>query len=276
MGFRALPEGNLKQLHTAAHYVAEVANMHPPEFNAYVGSAAFSHKGGIHIDSVLKLKRSYEHVEPAAVGNLTRMLVSDQSGGSMVVERAQRLGIPLDKRSSVTQQILADLKEKENEGYEFEAAEASFELLLLRSLGQFIPQFEVTDFRIIIGKHFLGRDVLSEAIVRVRVGTQEEHTVAEGDGPVHALDGALRKALEPHIPLLRDIHLTDYKVRVINVRAGTAARVRVLVESADAEGNTWGTVSAHENIIVASLEALCDSLHYGLRRAAMTTPTSPA
>lgn len=265
MGYQTLPEGHISHLYTAAHYVAEVANMHPPEFDAYVGQAAFSHKGGVHIDSVLKLKRSYEHIRPEAVGNSTRMLVSDQSGGSTVVERAERLGITLDKKSPATREILTALKEKENDGYEFEAAEASFELLLLRHLQHFVPEFDVTDFRVIVGKQYMGRDVLSEAIVRVKIGKEEEHTVAEGDGPVNALDAALRKALEPHFPQLQDIRLTDFKVRVVNVRAGTAARVRVLVETSDSAGNSWSTVGVHENIIVASLEALCDALHYGLR-----------
>ena len=273
MGYRALPEGNLKQLYPAAHYVAEVANMHPPEYQAYVGSAAFSHKAGVHIDSVLKLKRSYEHIEPEAVGNSTRMLVSDQSGSSTVMERAQRLGIPLEKKSPETQRILAHLKELENIGYEFEAAEASFELLLLRQLHRHIPQFEVTDFNVIIAKHFLMRDIpSSQAIVRVRIDDTEELTVADGDGPVHAMDGALRKALESHFPELQNVHLTDFKVRVINVREGTAARVRVFVESADADGNTWSTVGVHENLIVASLDALCDSLHYALYRAEVGVP----
>jgi len=270
MGYRALPEGCLAQLFTAAHFVAEVANMRPPDYQAYVGDAAFSHKGGVHIDSVLKLKRSYEHVAPEIVGNRTQLLVSDQAGGSTVVERAQRLlGIELDKKSPMTQEILAMLKQKEGEGYEFEAAEASFELLLRRVMHQFTPAFDVVDFRVIVGGHGEGKSSLSEAIVRVKIGDQEEHTVADGDGPVHALDGALRKALEPHFPQqLKGIRLADFKVRVVNMRAGTAARVRVLVDSCDKNGITWSTVGVHENIIMASLEALCDALHYGLRLAA--------
>ena len=274
MGYRALPDGQLKQLYGAAHYVAEVANLQPPEYQAYVGSAAFSHKAGVHIDSVLKLKRSYEHIVPEVVGNSTRMLVSDQAGGSVVVERAQRLlGMTLDKKDTIACEVLALVKERENEGYEFESAEASFELLLLRYLNLFQPQFDVTDFRVIVGKQILGNEAISEAIVRLKIGEAEEHTVADGDGPVHALDGALRKALITHFPeQLENIRLTDFKVRIINVRAGTAARVRVFVESSDGEGNTWSTVGVHENIIVASLEALCDSLHYGLRQAEKKVP----
>ena len=265
MGYATLPEGHLTQLYQAAHYVAEIANMRPPDYQAYVGNAAFSHKGGVHIDSVMKVKRSYEHIEPELVGNATRLVISDQSGGSTVVERAQRLGITLDKKSAITQEILALLKQKESEGYEFEAAEASFELLLKRALQQFTPVFAVGEYRVIASGQGMGNPAISEAIVRVRIGEAEEHTVADGDGPVHALDGALRKALEPHFPQqLKGIRLTDFKVRVVNVRAGTAARVRVLVESCDAAGNTWSTVGVHENIIMASLEALCDALHYGL------------
>ncbi len=272
MGYQALPAGKLAQLTPTAHFVAEVANMAPPEFQAYVGNAAFAHKGGVHIDSVMKVKRSYEHVPPEAVGNVTRLLVSDQSGGSTVVERAARMGIPLDKKSPATAEILTKLKEYEHEGYEFEAAEASFELLIRRCLNDFTPEFDVRDFRVIVGGHVMGGTPLSEAIVRVRIGELEAHTVADGDGPVHALDGALRKALEPHFPPLANFRLTDYKVRVVNVRAGTAARVRVLVETTDTDGRNWSTVGVHENIIVASLEALCDALSYGLRLAHTRQP----
>jgi len=266
-GYRALPEGRLSDLYSTAHFVAEVANLHPPENSAYVGDAAFAHKAGVHIDSVLKEKRSYEHVPPETVGNATRLLISDQAGGSAVVERAQRLlGIDLDKKSPQTKAILARLKEAENEGYEFEAAEASFEMLLRRCLNQFTPEFEVTDFRVIVGGRIMGTSALSEAIVRVKIGEIEVHTVADGDGPVHALDGALRKALEPYFPPLLSVRLSDFKVRVVNVRAGTAARVRVLVETTDVNGTTWSTIGVHENIIIASLEALSDSLHYAIRR----------
>lgn len=265
LGYRGLPPGQIKHLFTAAHFIAEVANVHPPEHQPYVGNSAFAHKGGVHIDSVMKLKRSYEHVRPEDVGNATRLLVSDQSGGSTVVERAKRMGIELDKKSPITKEILARLKEAEHEGYEFEAAEASFALMIHRHLHQFQPRFVVTDFRVIVGSHDVLDSATSEAIVRVKIGEIEEHTVADGDGPVNALDGALRKALEPHIPELQRIKLSDFKVRVVNVRAGTAARVRVLVESSDELGNTWSTVGVHENIILASMEALCDSLHYGLR-----------
>lgn len=269
MGYQALPDGKLKEIYHAAHFVAEIANMHSPEHDAYVGNAAFAHKGGVHIDSVMKLKRSYEHIEPELVGNSTHLLVSDQSGGSTVVERAQRIGIELDKKSAITREILAKMKEAEHDGYEFEAAEASFALMIYRALGHFTPPFVVRDFRVIIGGHTLGEDSLAEAIVRVGIGECEEHTVADGEGPVHALDSALRKALLPHFPQLADIRLSDFKVRVVNVRAGTAARVRVLVESTDIDGNSWSTVGVHENIILASLEALCDALYYGLQHTAL-------
>jgi 2-isopropylmalate synthase len=277
MGIAALPAGRLPQLYGAAHFIAEIANMRPPGHQAYVGNAAFAHKGGVHIDSVMKLKGSYEHIDPTLIGNTAHLMVSDQSGASTVVERAERMGISLDKKAPITREILTRLKEAEHDGYEFEAAEASFELLLLRSLNQFVPQFSVTDFRVIIGGHVAGDATVSEAIVRVRIGEHDEHTVADGDGPVHALDSALRKALEPHFPQLQQIRLTDFKVRVVNVRAGTAARVRVLVETSDVFGNTWCTVGVHENIIVASLEALRDALHYGLHiLAAETNPALAA
>lgn len=274
MGYRCLPQGHLRQLCATAHFIADVANVHPPEHQAYIGSAAFAHKGGVHIDSVMKLKRSYEHIKPEEVGNATRLLVSDQSGGSTVVNRAQRLGIKLEKKAPITKKILTRLKDAENEGYEFEAAEASFDLMIRRCMNQFTPRFNVVDFRVIVGSHTIGDTPLSEAIVRVHIGDQEEHTVADGDGPVHALDGALRKALTAHFPELESIRLTDFKVRVVNVRAGTAARVRVLVESSDTQGHSWCTVGVHENIIVASMEALCDSLHYGLRLASAIPVTA--
>jgi 2-isopropylmalate synthase len=267
MGYLALPPGKLSQLYLSAHYVAEIANMQPPEFQPYVGTAAFSHKGGVHIDSVMKLKRSYEHIVPELVGNATRLVVSDQSGGSTIVERAAKLGIILEKKSPVTQRLLIRLKEAEHAGYEFEAAEASFELLLRRSLDQFVPQFSVVDFRVIVDAHHANGLPLSEAIVRVQIGEREELTVADGDGPVHALDGALRKALEPHFPALTQVRLSDFKVRVVNVGAGTAARVRVFVESVATDGTAWSTVGVHENIICASLEALTDAIHYALDRS---------
>jgi 2-isopropylmalate synthase len=228
-----------------------------------VGSAAFAHKAGVHIDALMKLPGSYEHMNPELVGNSTRYVVSDQAGSSAVVERAQRLGFKLDKKSDEARAILDRVKAAENAGYEFEAAEASFELLVLRTMGQFTQKFAVKDFFVIVNR--LEDAALSQAIVRVAVNGVEAHTVADGDGPVHALDSALRKALEPHFPPLSAIRLTDFKVRVVNVRAGTAARVRVLVECADAHGKTWSTIGVHENIIMASLEALCDALSYGLR-----------
>jgi 2-isopropylmalate synthase len=267
MGFVGLPPGQLSALYSTAHFVAEVANMNPPEHQPYVGISAFAHKAGMHIDSVTKLKRSYEHIVPEEVGNTTSMLISDQAGGSAIVTRAGRLGIELDKKSPVTREIVEKLKKAEHEGYEFEAAEASFELLVRRTLQQFTPVFNVISFRVIIGGDSSGLLPLSEAIVRVNIGDQVELTVADGDGPVNALDGALRKALEPHFPRLAEIRLVDFKVRVVNLRAGTAARVRVLVESTDTQGNSWSTVGVHENIIQASLEALCDALHYGLHMA---------
>jgi 2-isopropylmalate synthase len=273
LGMRALPEGQLARLYDAAHFVAEVANVRPPEREPYVGAEAFTHKAGVHIDSLVKLKGSYEHITPEQVGNMARYALSDQAGGAAIVERAERLGIALDKKSAATKQILARVKEAEHEGYEFEAAEASFELLLRRELGLLTPAFEVVDFRIIVGhlepikQARAGAEAISEAIVRVKIGQKEEHTGADGDGPVHAVDSALRKALERHFPPLRHMRLTDFKVRVVNVRAGTAARVRVLVETTDDTGRTWSTVGAHENIIVASIEALCDALHYGLMSA---------
>jgi 2-isopropylmalate synthase len=214
----------------------------------------------------MKKPETYEHVPPTSVGNQRRLLISDQAGGSAVVFKARGLDIDLTKKSPETEKILARLKAMEHEGYQFEGAEASFELLLRKSMGLHKSKFELDSYRVLAEKRRDGR-IIAEAVLRVVVDGKEQYMAAEGDGPVHALDGALRKALEPHIPELARIHLTDFKVRVVNLRAGTAARVRVLVESCNDSGVSWSTVGVHENIIVASLEALCDSLYYGLRLA---------
>jgi 2-isopropylmalate synthase len=234
--------------------------MPPLERQPYVGRSAFAHKGGMHVDAVMKRPEAYEHIRPERLGNQRRLLVSDQSGGSAILERAGRLEIELAKDAPETQAIIARVKEMEHEGYQFEAAEASFELLMKKSIGLYESLFDLHGFRVIVEKRPNG-DILSEATIKVDVGGRQEHTAAEGDGPVHALDGALRKALEPFYPGLQSIRLTDFKVRVLG--GSTAAKVRVLVESAD-ETDSWSTVGVHENIIEASWQALVDSVEYGL------------
>jgi 2-isopropylmalate synthase len=262
-----LSEEQLAQLYEVAHFVASVANMAPPEREAYVGRSAFAHKGGMHVDAMLKNPRTYEHIAPEQVGNERRLLVSDQAGRRAVLFKAQALDLGLDQNSPQAQAILARLKEMEHAGYQFEGAEASFELMVRKSIGMHQPQFELEGFRVIVEKDRHG-ELHTEATIRVRVDGVEEHTAAEGDGPVHALDNALRKALERFYPDLRGIRLTDFKVRVVNApEQATAAAVRVMVESR-AGSQSWTTVGVHTNIIEASWQALVDGVEYGLLRLA--------
>ena len=268
MGKVCVTEEALGRLYELSHYVAEIVNMPPLERQPYVGRSAFAHKGGLHVDAVMKRPEAYEHLDPERVGNQRRLLVSDQAGGSAILERAGRLEIELAKDSPETHAIIARVKEMEHEGYQFEAAEASLELLMKKSVGHYRSLFDLEGFRVIIEKR-PGGEILSEATIKVGVGGRHEHTAAEGDGPVHALDRALRKALEPFYPELSAIRLTDFKVRVLGT--STAAKVRVLVESAD-ETDSWSTVGVHENIIEASWHALVDSVEYGLMKRGTGAP----
>jgi 2-isopropylmalate synthase len=268
MGKRCVEDEALVRLYELSHYVAEMVNMPPLERQPYVGRSAFAHKGGLHVDAVMKRPEAYEHIRPERVGNQRRLLVSDQSGGSAILERAGRLEIELAKDAPETRAIIARVKEMEHEGYQFEAAEASFELLMKKSIGIYRSLFDLHGFRVIVEKR-PGGEIISEATIKVNVEGRQEHTAAEGDGPVHALDGALRKALEPFYPELRAIRLTDFKVRVL--AGSTAAKVRVLVESAD-ETDSWSTVGVHENIIEASWQALVDSVEYGLLKRGVGGP----
>jgi len=268
MGKTCVTDEALGRLYELSHYVAEIVNMPPLERQPYVGRSAFAHKGGLHVDAVMKRPETYEHVNPERVGNQRRLLVSDQSGGSAILERAGRLEIELAKDSPETRAIIARVKEMEHEGYQFEAAEASFELLMKKSVGHYRSLFDLEAFRVIVEKR-PGGEILSEATIKVGVEGRHEHTAAEGDGPVHALDRALRKALEPFYPDLSAIRLTDFKVRVLG--GSTAAKVRVLVESAD-ETDSWSTVGVHENIIEASWRALVDSVEYGLMKRGARRP----
>ena len=264
LGKRCLPQEKLAKLYEIAHYVAEVANLPPAERQPFVGRSAFAHKGGVHVDAVLKRPETYEHITPELVGNQRRLLVSDQAGTSAVVYKARALEIDLTKESPETRAILQRVKEMEHEGYQFEGAEASFDLLMRKTMGIYRERFELGGFRVIVEKRAEG-DILSEATIKVTVDEVEEHTAAEGDGPVHALDGALRKALEKFYPALAEIKLTDFKVRVIGGPEGTAAKVRVLVESSDGT-DSWSTVGVHTNIIEASWQALVDAIEYGLMK----------
>lgn len=262
MGFSCLPETDLRGLTALSHFVSEVANRtHDPSY-PYVGANAFAHKGGVHVSAVLKDSSTYEHVDPATVGNSRRVVVSELAGKSNLLWLARERQVHLDKDDPATLALLERVKEMEYQGYQFEAAEASLELLLRKAMGGF-PQFFVLEgFRVHVDK-LPGRPATAEATVKVRVGDRTLHTAAEGDGPVNALDRALRKALEGVYPALKKIRLVDYKVRVLDEKEGTGSKVRVLVETAD-EKDTWSTIGVSENIIEASWQAVVDSIEYGL------------
>ena len=270
---RCLADEALARLYEVAHYVAEVANQAPQERQPFVGRSAFAHKGGLHVDAVMKRPETYEHIPPERVGNQRRLLVSDQAGAGTVVFKAKGLEIDLTKDSPETRELMRRLKEMEHEGYQFEGAEASFELLIKKTMGLYRRLFDFQGFRVIVERRPSG-EIASEATIMVTVNGEKEHTAAEGDGPVHALDGALRKALEQFYPDIADIKLTDFKVRVIEGKAGTAAKVRVLVESSD-KTDSWSTVGVHTNIIEASWQALVDGVEYGLAKAG-AQPRLPA
>ncbi len=226
----------------------------------FVGTSAFAHKGGMHAHGVARVTASYEHVDPALVGNERRILISELSGQSNILMKTAKYAIENNKEVSVK---LRDMvQELENQGYEFEAAEASFDLLAKKALGVYHPKFERLAYRVNVETQ-ASRTVTTEATIKVRVGDTLQHTVSEGDGPVNALDAALRKALQLAYPRLAEMQLVDYKVRVVNARAGTAARVRVVIESRD-HTDVWGTVGVSENIIEASWLALVDSFEYKL------------
>jgi 2-isopropylmalate synthase len=255
---------DLTQLRELSAFVDELANV-PRNIRApYVGDAAFTHKGGLHVHAVQKLARTYEHVDPALVGNGRVISISDMSGQSNVLARAEALGFPLAKGSPEVHAVLTEVKRLESLGYEFEAAEASFVLLLQTVLGRRRPLFDFEEYHCSYRRAGAADTVKCEATVRIRVEGGLEYTVDQGDGPVNALDAALRKALRPTYPEIDDVRLTDYKVRIINGQAGTAARTRVLVTSSDGRGS-WGTVGVSDNIIEASWLALIDALEFAVR-----------
>lgn len=254
---------DLTKLRDLSNFVDELANV-PHNIRApYVGSAAFTHKGGLHVHAVQKLSRTYEHIDPELVGNERVISISDMSGQSNVIMKAETMGFKLQKGSKDVSTILAEVKKLESEGYEFEAAEASFELLIRRLLGQHESLFDLLEYHCTYRRSGDGLWDKCEATVKISVGGKKEYTVAEGDGPVNALDAALRQALRPFYPQIDKIALSDYKVRIINGQKGTAARTRVLVLSTD-QSDEWGTVGVSDNIIDASWRALVDSFEYKL------------
>ena len=263
LGIDCLPDKSLSMLAEVSHYVAEIANLIPQANQPYVGMSAFAHKGGVHIDAIQKHPLSYEHISPEKVGNRRRILVSELSGKSSILYKAEELGLDLKKDEEKIKKVLKTLKNLEHQGYQFEGAEGSFELLVKKIVGRYKKTFNLKGFRVVVEK----RDgkMVSEATIRLTVKGKEEHTAALGDGPVNALDNALRKALEEFYPVLKEMHLTDYKVRILNPETGTKAVTRVLIESSDKK-NTWGTVGVSENIIEASWKALVDSIEFKLSK----------
>ncbi len=261
MGLKALPDGQLKNLFDLSHYVAEVANLAPDEHLAYVGRAAFAHKGGIHVAAMRRTSQSYQHVEPELVGNRMEVVVSELSGKGNLISKAEEFGITLQDENQAVE-VLQTVKELESKGFSFEAAEASVVMLFKRLEKDYKPPFELIDFSAEV-EHRQGRGIFSEATVKVKVGDQVVHTAAEGNGPVNALDLALRKALISHYPAIESFHLSDYKVRILDAKSGTSATTRVLIETQN-DIKTWSTVGAGTNIIDASWQALVDSFDYGL------------
>lgn len=261
---RALGEKHLAQLREVSHFVAEIANLVPDKHQPYVGDSAFAHKGGVHIHAVQKNPTTYEHVIPEKVGNRQRMLISDHTGRSGLLEKVETYGITLSRDNPKLQELLTKLKDMESAGYQFEGAEGSLELLTRKAVGRHKPSFQLLGFRVVVEKREAGTAPTSEATVTVKVGEAVQHTSAEGTGgPVNALDHALRKALEKFYPQLKEVKLLDYKVRVLAASHGTASKVRVLIESGDHK-EKWGTVGVSENIMEASWQALADSIEYKL------------
>ncbi len=264
LGLRSIGRENLKHLTEVSRYVSELANLHHRQDLPYVGKSAFAHKGGIHVSAVVKDPSSYEHVDPEVVGNERRVLVSELSGKSSVIYKAAELGLEIDKSSPHAKLVVDKLKEMEHYGYQFEGAEGSFEILFDKLVHHSKGFFELDGFRVITEKKGTGLPQ-SEAVIKLRVDGTEEHTAAEGVGPVSALDRALRKSLATFFPCIGDIRLTDYKVRVLDAKSATDAKVRVLIETTDGH-ETWGTVGVSENLIEASWLALVDSITYKLKK----------
>lgn len=263
MGYECLTEGRLSDLTYVSRTVAEIANLPPDNHLAFVGRSAFAHKGGVHVAAIRRVTESYQHIDPTLVGNELRVLISDLSGRGNVLSKAEEF--QMDVSTEAARQVLEEIKRLENDGYTFEGAEASVALMLQRAQPNYQPPFEMVDFMAVV-EHRTGRGMLVEATVKLRVNGSIVHTAAEGNGPVDALDHALRKALEPVYPHLTLFRLADYKVRILDGQNGTAARTRVLIETQNSRAR-WSTVGASTNIIEASWRALSDSVEYGLTLA---------
>ena len=263
MGLGCISNEQMQQLKDVSSFVDELANKAHWNHQPFVGQSAFAHKGGVHVSAIQKNPKTYEHIEPEIVGNHRRILVSDLSGKSNILFKAKEYGIDVNSSDPKIRNILATLKNSENLGYQYEGAEGSFELLMRDALGEKKIFFEFVGFRVIVEKRREDEEPISEATVKIRVGDAFEVTAAEGTGPVNALDKAIKKALIKFYPELQEVHLLDYKVRILDEKKGTRANTRVLIESGDKE-HKWGTVGVSENIIEASWQALLDSIEYKL------------
>lgn len=270
MGYDCVTDEQLHSLTEMACYVSELANLSLYPQQPYVGHSAFAHKGGMHVNALVKCETSYQHVNPNLVGNRMRVVVSELSGKSNIAYKVNEFGLKLPENTEEMRQVLQRIKELENQGFQFEGAEGSVELLIRRNQPDYVPPFELLDFHVLIHdshgpteREAGGSNMAAEATVKVQVGDQVMHTAADGNGPVNALDAAVRKALLPFYPCLSSVHLVDYKVRILDGEAGTAAQTRVLIDSASGH-RTWSTVGSSTNIIEASWQALADSLEYAL------------
>lgn len=267
MDVRCLPEGRLERIFEVSQFVSEVANLAPNEYSAYVGNNAFTHKGGIHVAAMRRNQNSYQHVDPMLIGNRLHVVVSELSGRGNLLSKAEEYGLDNLDNSQITE-ILNEIKKLESKGFSFEAAEASAVLMLKRHEASSLPPFELIDFLVVV-EHRLNACITSKAIVKIKIGDEIYHTVAEGDGPVNALDKALRKALIGTYPEIANFNLSDYKVRILDGENGTSAITRVLIDTHN-HTERWSTVGASTNIIEASWQALVDSIEYGLTVARKT------
>jgi 2-isopropylmalate synthase len=263
MGMDCITDDQLKKITEVSRFVSELANLPHHKYLPYVGDSAFAHKGGVHVSAIRKSDATYEHVSPDRVGNRQRVLISDLSGESNILYKAAEFKIDFESKDPKVKEILENIKRLEHQGFQFEGAEGSFEILIKKALGQHKKFFELMGFRVIVEKKTEEEVPLSEATIMVRVGDRVEHTAAVGNGPVNALDNALRKALDKFYPELKEVKLLDYKVRILSTKDGTGAQTRVLIESGDGKSK-WGTVGVSENIIEASWQALVDSIDYKL------------
>ena len=260
MGYQCLPKGNIQHLYDLSHFVAEVANLTPDEHLPFVGKSAFAHKGGVHVAAMRRSPISYQHIAPELIGNKMRVVVSDLSGRGNLLSKAEEHGLEVEGTEVVP--VLNEIKELESRGFSFEAAEASVAIMLKRQEYGYKPPFELIDFFVNV-EHRQGRGIFAEAMVKVRVQGEVLHTAAEGNGPVNALDLALRKALKDYYPQIMKFNLSDYKVRILDSDHGTEAITRVLIDTRNSNSR-WSTVGAGTNIIEASWRALADSVEYGL------------